>query len=533
MRIVNQSEMVILDRKIMKDFSISQPVLMENAGISFCTALVREIKDIYTKNIIVVCGPGNNGGDGFVIARQLLSKGIKVAILQTNSKNQYQGAAKLNQTILQKLVPSFYFASELSPTEISEIFSQNDIIIDAIFGVGLKRDIEGNIFNLIKLINQSGTYIGSVDIPSGIDASNGNIRGIAVNSDITVMMGYIKTGNCFHYGYAHSGKLFLSSLSFSNTILNKLASKHTPNSTFLNLPTPLPDRTLLGHKSSFGQVLFISGSENYFGAPYFSSYSFLKSGGGYSRLAAPASVCRSVAINAPEVVLHPYVYDKDILSADYLSEISNLMETQDCVVIGPGLSQSTKAQQLLTLALNTSSPLLIDGDGLTLLGTNPSILESRKSLNTILTPHMGEMSRITGLTIAKIENDPIEIARNFSKDWNVILVLKGPRTIISSPEGKVWINLTGNEGLATAGTGDVLTGIIAALISNKNLEPYNATRLAVFIHGMAGDLAKKNIGSDGITASNILGFLPDTFKYYRYKYNSQTKQYLPASITQI
>lgn len=533
MRIVNNSEMILLDQRIMRDFSVSQIVLMENAGISFCNALFCNFKDIYTKNVIVVCGTGNNGGDGFVIARHLLSKGIKVTILQTNLNSVYQGAALLNQTILQKLAPSFYYSSDISLIEISELFSQNDIIIDAIFGVGLKRDIEGILFDLIKTINQSGKYIASVDIPSGIDASNGNIRGIAVKATITVVMGYIKIGNCFINGYAHSGKLFLSCLSFSKSALNKLASKHAPDSAFLNHPTPLPDRTPLGHKGTFGQSVFIAGSENYFGAPYFSSCSFIKSGGGYSRLVAPTPVCHSVAINAPEVVLHPYMVDNENLSTDWLSEISDLLETQDCVVIGPGLSQSTQAQRLLNLAIETSKPLLIDGDGLSLLGTTPSKLESRKTLTTILTPHLGEMSKLSGLTITEIENDPVEVARNFSKEWNVILVLKGPRTIISTPNGKLWVNLTGNEGMATAGTGDVLTGVIAALISNEKLDHCDAVRLAVFIHGMAGDLAKQVIGSEGITASDILEFLPDAFKLYRQRYSSHNEQYLPDTITLI
>ena len=533
MRILNQSEMVILDQKIMESVSISQEVLMENAGIAFCSVLEREIKDIQNKRFIVVCGPGNNGGDGFVIARHLLSKGSRVTILQNRSTTQYRGSAKRNQTILQKLLPSFHFASDLSCIQISNLFCQNDISIDAIFGVGLKRNIEGEIFNLITLMNKSKKLTISVDIPSGIDASNGITKGIAVMANATVIMGYIKVGNCLLNGYAHSGNLFLSTISFSNLVLSQLASKHAPNSAYINLPTPLPDRSPLGHKGTFGQALFISGAENYFGAPYFSSYSFLKSGGGYSRLVAPKAVCQSVAVNAPEIVLHPYVIENDNLSNDWLIEISELIKTQDCVVIGPGLSQSTKAQQLLNLAVETPKPLLIDGDGLSLLGTNPSILESRKSFTTILTPHMGEMSRMTGLSIAEINNDRITIAQNFAIEWNVILVLKGARTIISIPEGKVWINFTGNEGMATAGTGDVLTGVIASLICNDNLNHSDSVRLAVFIHGLAGDLAKENIGSDGITASNILEFIPAAFKLYRSKYNSQKEQYLPESITQI
>lgn len=507
MKISSVAEMREMDRAAIEKFGIAEELLMENAGEATYFVISQEI-GIKGKKFIVFCGIGNNGGDGFVIARKLHSSGGDVKVFILGDRNKYKGAAKMNLDILSRM-----------PMDIKEIQGTDSIrgdvfhshaIVDAIFGTGLTREVGGIYGDVIELINKSGKTVFSADIPSGVAGDTGKIKGVAIKADYTVTYGLPKIGNMLYPGFEQCGKLYVTHISFPPSLYNsedlRIEINHTAR---------LPARDKNGHKGSFGQVLFIAGASSYFGAPYFAALSFLKAGGGYSRLAAPRSVTPFIANRGNEIVFVPQDETSSgsisLQNKDALVELSKAM---DMVVLGPGLSLDEETQQLTReLAREIKKPLLIDGDGITALCGDLQIIRQRGS-ETILTPHPGEMSRITGKSIKEIDYNKISILQRSSKDLNAIIVLKGAHSLVGYPDGKVFINVSGNSGMATAGSGDVLTGTIAAMYG-LGLSLEDAVGKGVFIHGFSGDLASDDIGEDGITAQDILDYLPPALKMER------------------
>jgi NAD(P)H-hydrate epimerase len=405
------------------------------------------------------------------------------------------------------------------PIEIKEIQGTDSIrgdvfhshaIVDAIFGTGLTREVGGIYSDVIELINKSGKTVFSADIPSGVAGDTGKIKGVAIKADYTVTYGLPKIGNMLYPGFEQCGKLYVTHISFPPYLYDSEDLRVEINHT-----ARLPARDKDGHKGSFGQALFIAGGSSYFGAPYFAALSFLKAGGGYSRLAAPRSVTPFIANRGNEIVFVPQEETSSgSISLQNKDALVELSEAMDMVVLGPGLSLDEETQQLVReLTKEIKKPLLIDGDGITALCKDLQIIKKREA-ETILTPHPGEMSRITGKSIKEIDHNKIPILQRSSKDLNAIIVLKGAHSLVGYPDGKVFINVSGNSGMATAGSGDVLTGTIAAMYG-LGLSLEDAVGKGVFIHGFSGDLASDDIGEDGITAQDILDYLPLALKLMR------------------
>jgi len=350
----------------------------------------------------------------------------------------------------------------------------------------------------------------SVDIPSGVSGDTGQIMGIAVRADHTVTFGLPKTGNILFPGHDLCGKLYVTHISFPPAIYAADALKVE-----INQPKPLPPRDRNAHKGSVGQALFVAGAANYFGAPCFSALSFLKAGGGYSRLAAPASMIPFIAGKGREIVFLPQTEtDKGSIAFKNKASLLDMAHKMDMVVLGPGLSLNPETQELArTLVKEIDRPLLIDGDGISAVAEDLDILKTRAS-DTILTPHPGEMSRLTGLTVSEIETNLIEVLQRTARKLDAVVVLKGGRTLIGSPDNAVRVNMSGNPGMASAGSGDVLTGTVAAMFG-LGLDLWEAVSKGVFIHGLAGDLAAEAKGEDGITAGDILDHLPFAMKMDR------------------
>ncbi|MFO7965402.1 MAG: NAD(P)H-hydrate dehydratase [Desulfobacterales bacterium] len=496
------SEMRNLDKKAVEKFNIPENLLMENAGL----AILRVISDalgITEKKFIIFCGSGNNGGDGFVVARQLHSRGGRVTVFIMGDRQKYRGSAALNLTILENIGLDI---REIKSTDaVRTAVAHCDAIIDAMLGTGLMRNIEGLYKDVVDHINVSGKMIFSVDIPSGVNGDTAQVMGTAVKADVTVALGLPKIGNLLYPGYDQCGKLFTTHISFPPEIYQHLKIK-------INTHIDVPRRNPAFHKGLFGNLLTIAGAYGYYGAPYFSALSFLKAGGGYSRLAAPKSIIPFVAAGGSEVVFLPQAETEagsiSLKNADSLVEIANNM---DMVIVGPGLSLQEETQILVRkLAAAITVPLLIDGDGITAVCNHPDIIRHRTS-HTILTPHMGEMARITHLNVQQIQKNQIDVLQKAAGDLNAHIVLKGAHTLIGCPDRSVFINLSGNSGMASAGSGDVLTGTICAMAA-LGLSFENAVRKGVFIHGVAGDLAALEKGEDGITARDILDFLPMAVK---------------------
>ena len=507
MKISTVAKMRDLDWTAVDRFGIKAELLMENAGLAAYGVIQNEI-GVRGRSFAVFCGVGNNGGDGLVIARKIHSNGGEVRVCIVGNRKKFSGSAAMNLSMIERLsIP----VSELADTaSAEEIITGSDAIIDAIFGTGLTREVQGLYREVIDLINAAGKPVFSVDIPSGVNGDTGMVMWAAVKADFPVTFGLPKVGNILYPGYGLCGKLFVSHISFPPA--------HYDNDSLrieVNTPPPIPPRNAEGHKGSFGDVLVVAGAAGYLGAPYFAAMSFLKAGGGYSRLAAPRSIVPHLAVRGGEIVFLPqHETVAGSISLENREDLVDLSRKVDMAILGPGLSLDVETQTLARkLTRSIEVPLLIDGDGITALCTDLQMIREREA-PTILTPHLGELSRITGIGIEEIRENSIEILHKTTADLGAIIVMKGAHSLIGYPDGRVFVNLSGNAGMATAGSGDVLTGAIAAMFG-LGLPLDDAVRKGVFIHGFAGDLAAEYEGEDGITAGDIMSYLPLAVKMDR------------------
>lgn len=514
MKISSVSQMQRLDQTAIETYGISDELLMENAGLAVFE-VIRDRIGVCNKRFLIFCGAGNNGGDGFVVARKIHAGGGSPRVVLLGNPEKYRGAAKKNWDIINRL-PIDVVTCE-APDAFKSAMVHCDAVIDAIFGTGLTRKVDGIYAEVIELINAVAPSVISVDIPSGVHGNTGQIMGTAVNAHATVTFGLPKYGNLLYPGFGNCGQLYVSHISFPPEMY-----AGDDIQVFSNTPVPLPPRSASGHKGSFGDALFIAGGSQYYGAPYFAAQSFLKAGGGYSRLACPSGIVAAVAGSGKELVFLPQQETpKGNLARTNAQELLKTAKNLDIVILGPGIGLENETRQLVdTLAQSIEKPLIIDGDGITAICDDLSTLRRRKA-PTVLTPHPGEMSRLTGLTVADIEKNRMAIAQRTARELNAIIVLKGAHSLIAFPDEKVFINLSGNDGMATAGSGDVLTGTIAAMFG-LGLPLDKAVRNGVFAHGLAGDLAAEGLGQDGVTAQDILSYLPKSVQMIR--------QGLPSSL---
>ncbi len=511
MKVSRVAEMRQLDRKATDEFGISEEILMENAGEATYFVILKEFGVRY-KKFAVFCGSGNNGGDGFVVARKIHSNGGDVRVFLLGKRDRYQGSAKKNLEVISRFPIRIKEVESIE--EIKAAVFETDAIIDAMFGTGLDRSVDGIYREAIQLVNESKKKVFAIDIASGINGDTGQEMGGSVKADYTITYGLPKIGNLLYPGYGRGGKLYVSHISFPPSLYDSDSIKVE-----IAKPVPIPERDANTTKMDYGPVLVIAGAANYFWAPHASAYSFLKAGGGYAFLACPQSLASSVTQGGKEVVFHPQKETNSgsiaLANKDDLLELSTRMKM---VVLGPGLSLNEETQRLAReLAREIEKPLLIDGDGITAVSQEMEIVKQRKA-ETILTPHLGEMARITQIERGDIESNRVGILQETARKLNAILVLKGPHSLIAYPDERVFINVSGatggKAGMATAGSGDVLNGTIAAMFCS-GLSIDEAVRTGVFVHGLSGDLAAKEKGPDGMTAQDILDFLPYAVRYYR------------------
>jgi NAD(P)H-hydrate epimerase len=507
MKVSRVSEMRTLDRTAIEQYGVVEELLMENAGQAVYFVLLNEF-GIKGRRFVVFCGLGNNGGDGFVVARKIHSNGGAVKVFVLGDPARFRGAAKTNLDIVSRLPIE---VQQLRSVETAEMdVAHCDAIVDAILGTGITRNVEGLYRDLIECINRSGKTVLSVDIPSGVHGDTGHVMGTAVRADHTVTFGLPKLGNVLFPGYDLGGRLYVSHISFPPSMTSADSLKVQ-----ISRPLQLPPRRRDAHKGDMGQVLFIAGAAGYYGAPYFAALSFLKAGGGYSRLATPRSITPFLANKGSEIVFLPQdETGAGTIAFESKRGLLELSGRMDMVVLGPGLALEAETQQLAReLAAEIEKPLLIDGDGITALCQDLELIRNRKA-ETILTTHLGEMARITGLEVGEIEFNKVGVLQHTARELNATVVLKGARSLIGDPDERVFVNMSGNPGMATAGSGDVLTGTIAAMFG-LGLPLQDAVKQGVFVHGLAGDLAADDKGEDGITAQDILDYLPPAVKAVR------------------
>jgi len=510
MKVVSAVTMQKAERLTIDTYRIPGQVLMETAGRA-CAALIdAEYGHGNEKLAVIVAGKGNNGGDGYVIARCLLRKGWTVSVFVIAEKDCIGGDAEKNLSLLDPLIVRYCpEPGDLLPFRAD--FRCAAVIVDALFGIGVTKNVSGVYAEAVAMINFPGRPVVAVDIPSGIDASTGRVLGVAVKADLTVTFAFAKLGHVIYPGRACTGKLVTVDIGLPEEVTAAIEC-----STYLIAESVRPllkVRDRCGHKGRYGHCLIIAGSTGKTGAAALSANTAVRAGAGLVTLAVPASLNPILEVKTTEAMTLPLEdAGKGHLGEANLAAILEAACGKDAVALGPGISTTTDTAALVRrLVRECSVPLVLDADALNALADNVSILLQKKSPAIVLTPHPGEMSRLTGLSIACIEEDRIAAARDFAIHYGVYLVLKGAGTIVAAPDGTIAINGSGNPGMASGGMGDVLTGIIVALIG-QGYSTLDACRLGVFLHGYAADLVAREKGEVGITASDVLERVPFAYK---------------------
>jgi len=504
MKIATVAQMRAMDQSAIEDFGIPETLLMENAGLAAYRVL-QEHFPVAGQRILIICGSGNNGGDGLVVARKIFSDGGQPQVLLIGDPTRYQGASAVNWEIIQRLGIEVLPYSTTAIVE--DLLAACDLVVDGILGTGLSKPVRGHYAEIIARVNACDRSVISLDIPSGIHGDTGQVMGTAIQADLTVTFGLPKIGNLLYPGYQYGGRLYSSHIAFPPELTR---AEHL--SVAINHPPRIPDRSPAGHKGTFGDTLFIAGAAGYYGAPYLAAMAHLKTGGGYARLAAPAGIVPTLAALGPEFVFLPQAETATgSLALSNHAPLVAAARSRDMVVIGPGLSLNEETARLVRgLAEAVVVPLLIDGDGISAVCQSPDMLLDRTA-GTVLTPHPGEMTCLTGLSREAIQDDPVGILQKTAAQFQAIIVLKGAHSLIGFPDQRVVVNTTGNHAMATAGSGDVLTGAIAAMVGT-GLPLDQAVCKGVALHGAAGDIAASDIGADGVTASDILAYLPEAVR---------------------
>lgn len=503
--------------RAIEKYGIPQEILMENAGQAAYYTILNEF-GIKNKNFVVFCGVGNNGGDGLVVARKIHSSGGHVTVFIIGDSAKYKGAAKQNFDIVEKIQIKLFHLQDVSLAR--DAVQSADAIIDAIFGTGLDREVNTIYKDAITVINESQKTVFSLDIPSGVHGDSGQVMGTAVKANYTVTFGLPKTGNLLYPGFELCGKLYVTHISFPAVLQNRKDLLVA-----VNTPKPFPDRKNNSHKKKYGKTLFIAGASNYMGAPYIAASLFLKAGGGLLYLATPENMPSFIGNKANEMVFIPQKRtDSGSISYQNKQQLLELAEKVDMVVINPGLSLNEETQLLgKELCVEIQKPLLIDGDGISALANNLDCIVKR-DFPTVLTPHTGEIAALTKQKPDDILQNKIDILQDTCQKLNAIIVMKEAHTLIGYPDKRVLINFSGNSGMASTGSDDILTGVIAAM-ARLGFTIDDAVRMGVFVHGYAGDLAAQQKGEDGLIAGDIMEQLPAALRTMREDFESLTKNF--------
>ncbi len=491
--LVSGTKMKEIDNETILGIGIPSMVLMERAAL-FVSQEVEE-KTSLSDKILCLCGIGNNGADGIAAARILFTKGRNIDICVIGDENNATQEWKAQFEIVKKMNIQKININGISNQIEKSVLSDYDFIIDAICGIGINRPLEGLFKDTIDAVNEMKTPVLAVDVPSGISADTGQVMGTGIFADHTITFGYQKIGLTLYPGTSYAGKIKVCDIGFLKQTLDKVgAEAFTYERTDLD---NIPKRDPSGNKGSFGKVLVIAGSKNMCGAAYFSAKAAYKIGAGLVRILTCEENRSILQTKLPEAILTTFEGN------EWSEEYSKTIQWANVIVIGPGLGKSNMAKELVSYVLEkTEVPLIIDADGLNLISENDS-LKNCLSNRCIVTPHLGEMARLTGLTIEEIRLNLIDCAKTYAHLHDLVCVLKDARTIVASKEKKTYINISGNSGMATGGSGDVLTGVIAGLIA-MGLNNFTAASLGVYIHGLAGDKAKEMKGEYGMMANDIL-----------------------------
>ncbi|HAZ38218.1 MAG TPA: bifunctional ADP-dependent NAD(P)H-hydrate dehydratase/NAD(P)H-hydrate epimerase [Clostridiaceae bacterium] len=480
-----------IDKRAETQYGISSIVLMENAAYS----VLKHIKSLNRKSVMVVCGTGNNGGDGFALSRLLIMEGYKISIFCFGDRSKIKGDAYINYQILLNMDVKI----EDDLQKLNNIIEYQDIVVDALLGTGIKGEVRDYYKEVIKTINESKAYIISVDIPSGINADTGEKMGECVYADETITFGCIKLGEVLLEGRKACGNLIVENISIPDKCIEEQNIRCTTS--YKDYPLNLlRKREVHTNKGDYGKVYIIGGSYLMSGAVILCAKGALNSGCGLTTCVIPDSILNRVGSGVFESTF--ITYDENLgLNKDVMD---NIIEKADAIVFGIGMGRNKNVEEALTYFLeNFEKPIVIDADGINALSNIKSVLKNSKA-KVIITPHPKEMERLTGLEVSYINKNRKAVAENFAKEYGCTVLLKGASTVVSDGEN-VYVNTSGNPGMASGGSGDVLTGVLASF-AGQGYSPYEASILAAYIHGAAGDSAYEDFGY-GLHAENIANYL--------------------------
>ncbi|MDE5966532.1 MAG: NAD(P)H-hydrate dehydratase [Lachnospiraceae bacterium] len=518
--ICTRQQMQDIDRISMEDIGIPASVLMERAAL----AVVEEVKARFAvgAKCLVLVGPGNNGGDGLALSRILSEQGYSVQILLVGDHRRSQECDRQLNILKQIWMLTGAALSQILMPEEAAVYKekQYDVVIDSIFGIGLCKPLVSPEVDVIRMVNQMNVFRIAVDIPTGLDADTGKVFGTAFKADLTVTFGYSKLGIYMGEGPVYTGELVVADIGFLKAAERQVRpSLYTMGKEMLN---NLPERVANSNKGTYGRVAVIAGSENIAGAAYFAAAAAYRSGVGLVKVYTHGNHREMLFTKLPEALYETYD------GRDACEVIADAAEFADVLVVGPGLSQSEYAGRLVYEALQQSKcPVILDADGLNIVAAHKDWLKERNT-QVVVTPHFKEMERLTDVEVGQIAYETLDVATRFAQEYGVICVLKGAHAIVTGEGARAYINRTGNHGMSTGGTGDVLTGVIAAMVAGRIKAScqeehvlcesgqweagkpewlYDAVCLGVFLHGMAGDKAAELRGERALVASDLLDAL--------------------------
>jgi NAD(P)H-hydrate epimerase len=507
MLVVTAEQMREMDRLTVQKYGVSSLTLMERAGAGIAAAILRRFGRAAKKGVLIVAGKGNNGGDGLVVARLLKKKRIPCEVALLARKDELSPDAAHNLSAYLKLKGKVVEITADGLELLGRRMSGKGLLVDAILGTGMKNEVRGFYAEAITLMNSSGLPIVAVDIPSGLDTDNGKPLGVSTQAEMTVSLGYPKLGQVIYPGLNYVGDLVVVDIGIDPRAVKEVA----PQTELLDreeIRWLVPRREPDTHKGTYGHLLVVAGSRGKTGAAILACRAAMRMGAGLVTLAAPRSLNDIFASSLVEVMTEP-LRDNDAEELEPLSdeEWRRLLERKNALLFGPGIGiNETTRTTLCWLLRNLDLPWVIDADGLNNLALEIERLRDART-PPILTPHPGEMARLIGRETAAINRDRVGAAQYFAVQNRCHVVLKGARTVIATADGKVFINPTGNPGMASGGMGDVLAGMLAALLG-QGFSPQDAMKLGVYLHGFVGDQVAAKKGAIGLIASDIIEGLP-------------------------
>ncbi len=509
MRVLNTQQMREADRRTIDEVGIPSIVLMENAGRQAVAAMEAAFEDLASTHVGVMCGRGNNGGDGFVVARTLIQRGIETSVFLLGSVADVRGDARTNLEVLGRIGLTVVEISNAQEWELhfSEI-SRCELVVDAILGTGFHGQLSGLLETVVADINGLGVPIVAIDLPTGLSADTCDVEGEAIEASMTITLAAPKIPLILPPADTYSGDLVIADIGIPLPILDEVEGPYIELLTRERMRELVPARAADSHKGDFGRVLVIAGSVGRTGAAHLAAMGALRSGAGLVTVATPRSCLPIVAAMASEYMTEGL--DETAAGTIDFAALDRVLEFKaDVIAVGPGLGQSPGTAAFVHgLIERAGVPLILDADALNAFTGDPDRLAGRDGVDVVITPHPGEMARLLNLSIEAVQHDRLRHATEFASSHRVHVVLKGHRTIIAGPENRAFINLTGNAGMATGGTGDLLTGMIAAWFGQL-LDAEAACKLAVYLHGTAGDLAEADEGDVALVAGDLAARLGD------------------------